>query len=300
MNEKSKSRDISVNNSAKDRSKLVGVLLALCFGGLGLHHSYIGRDKTAMIYAFFVWTGVPAFLGLIEAFFMPARVSNFNHNYEKAKQLNVITVLKYPFFGLASAFILWMIFGLFMGLLGELGIGRQSGGTEFSNPVAEADLYEFSEDQKQIISLFGRLREDKVKVLRDGYFFSDIVTEKDMKILEELKSQNYFEQNFQLQDYFEIRTEPKKRIRELQGWLKSNKDLPKQVRDQTKQRLKNAKVEPAYVIQYLLKGEETEDILLFEVGKRENQSSWKITGISTKNKKISSPTMSRGVNIKNK
>lgn len=80
-------------------SKTVGVILAVFFGFIGLHHSYIGNYKLSFIYAFFSFTGIPAILGIFEAFLMPQRVQD-NEN-----EVSLLYFLAYPIGGVVSAFI---------------------------------------------------------------------------------------------------------------------------------------------------------------------------------------------------
>jgi TM2 domain-containing membrane protein YozV len=61
-----------------ERDELTGVLLAVVLGSLGAHHFYLRRPVLGVLYFLFSWTSIPFFLGLIEAFFMPARVRRFN------------------------------------------------------------------------------------------------------------------------------------------------------------------------------------------------------------------------------
>jgi TM2 domain-containing membrane protein YozV len=60
------------------RDEIVGILLALFLGSFGIHHFYLRRTGLGILYCFFFWTGIPAILGFIECFFMPARVREFN------------------------------------------------------------------------------------------------------------------------------------------------------------------------------------------------------------------------------
>ncbi len=53
------------------RDEVVGVLLAVFLGNFGLHHFYLRRTGLGVLYLLFSWTGIPAILGFIEAFFMP-------------------------------------------------------------------------------------------------------------------------------------------------------------------------------------------------------------------------------------
>jgi len=60
------------------RDEVVGILLALFLGSFGAHHFYLRRTGLGILYLCFFWTGIPAIVGLIECFFMPARVREFN------------------------------------------------------------------------------------------------------------------------------------------------------------------------------------------------------------------------------
>jgi TM2 domain-containing membrane protein YozV len=60
------------------RDEVVGILLALFLGSFGVHHFYLRRTGIGILYVCFFWTGIPALLGLIECFFMPGRVREFN------------------------------------------------------------------------------------------------------------------------------------------------------------------------------------------------------------------------------
>jgi TM2 domain-containing membrane protein YozV len=60
------------------RDELLGVLLALILGSFGAHHFYLRRNGLGALYLLLFWTGIPAVLGLVEAFFMPERVRRYN------------------------------------------------------------------------------------------------------------------------------------------------------------------------------------------------------------------------------
>lgn len=60
------------------RDEVVGILLALFLGVFGIHHFYLRRTGLGILYCAFFWTGITALLGLIECFFMPGRVREFN------------------------------------------------------------------------------------------------------------------------------------------------------------------------------------------------------------------------------
>ncbi len=63
---------------ASRRDEVVGILLALILGSFGAHNFYLRRTGLGVLYCCFFWTGIPAFLGFIECFFMPGRVREFN------------------------------------------------------------------------------------------------------------------------------------------------------------------------------------------------------------------------------
>lgn len=54
------------------------MLLAIFLGNFGVHHSYLRRDWLGLLYLVLFWTGIPSLLCLIEDFFMPGRVREFN------------------------------------------------------------------------------------------------------------------------------------------------------------------------------------------------------------------------------
>jgi len=60
------------------RDEVVGILLALFLGAFGVHHFYLRRTGLGILYLCFFWTGITWILGVIECFFMPARVREFN------------------------------------------------------------------------------------------------------------------------------------------------------------------------------------------------------------------------------
>ena len=47
--------------------RVVAALLAFFLGGLGLHKFYLGQIFQGIIYLLFCWTGIPSFIGIIEA-----------------------------------------------------------------------------------------------------------------------------------------------------------------------------------------------------------------------------------------
>jgi TM2 domain-containing membrane protein YozV len=64
--------------NAVRKDEIVGVVLAVLLGHFGLHRFYLGEYGWGIVYLIFCWTLIPTLLGLIEAFFMPGRVRDFN------------------------------------------------------------------------------------------------------------------------------------------------------------------------------------------------------------------------------
>lgn len=64
--------------SAWQKDEVVGVLLALFLGTFGAHHFYMRRPGLGILYIVFSWTGIPTIVSLIECFFMPERVRQYN------------------------------------------------------------------------------------------------------------------------------------------------------------------------------------------------------------------------------
>ncbi len=60
------------------RDEVIGVLLAIFLGNFGVHQFYIRRNGLGILYLCFFWTGIPAILSFIDAFFMPGRVRRYN------------------------------------------------------------------------------------------------------------------------------------------------------------------------------------------------------------------------------
>lgn len=64
--------------SAWQKDEVVGVLFALFLGTFGVHHFYLRRVGLGVLYCCFFWTGIPTLVAMIEAFFMPGRVREYN------------------------------------------------------------------------------------------------------------------------------------------------------------------------------------------------------------------------------
>jgi TM2 domain-containing membrane protein YozV len=64
--------------SAWQKDEVVGVLLALFLGTFGAHHFYLRRPGLGILYIVFCWTGIPTIVSIVECFFMPGRVRQYN------------------------------------------------------------------------------------------------------------------------------------------------------------------------------------------------------------------------------
>jgi TM2 domain-containing membrane protein YozV len=53
--------------AAAGRNRTTAAILALVFGGLGVHKFYLGQSGLGILYLLFCWTFVPSIVGFIEA-----------------------------------------------------------------------------------------------------------------------------------------------------------------------------------------------------------------------------------------
>lgn len=67
------------------KSRITGFVLTFFLGGFGAHHFYLGRIGLGVLYAIFIWTGIPSIIGIIEMFFIGERVDLYNQ--EKALEI---------------------------------------------------------------------------------------------------------------------------------------------------------------------------------------------------------------------
>ena len=64
--------------NTRGKNPAIGVLFALCLGGFGAHHFYLGRIGLGILYVCFFWTFIPVIVALVECFFIPGRVRAYN------------------------------------------------------------------------------------------------------------------------------------------------------------------------------------------------------------------------------
>lgn len=51
------------------KSRSMAVLLAILFGGIGIHWFYLNQPGWGVLYILFCWTFIPAVVGLVEGFY---------------------------------------------------------------------------------------------------------------------------------------------------------------------------------------------------------------------------------------
>ena len=61
-------------------NKVIYILLALFLGGIGIHKFYAGKNAMGVLYLAFSWTGVPAFLTVIDIIVAVFKPSDRNGN----------------------------------------------------------------------------------------------------------------------------------------------------------------------------------------------------------------------------
>ena len=56
----------AINPAWPIKNKTVAGVLAIIFGGIGIHKFYLGKIGTGILYILFCWTGIPELVGVIE------------------------------------------------------------------------------------------------------------------------------------------------------------------------------------------------------------------------------------------
>ena len=76
----------------RKKSVTVAFLLAFFLGGFGAHKFYFNEIAAGIGYLIFCWTFIPAFIALIELFFLSKKVDDYNYQIaqEILKELVVI------------------------------------------------------------------------------------------------------------------------------------------------------------------------------------------------------------------
>lgn len=84
------------------KDELIGILLAIFLGSFGAHHFYLGRKGLGILYLCFFWCGLPGLIALIECFFIPGRVREYNtllalHLQETISRSNLVEAVASPY-----------------------------------------------------------------------------------------------------------------------------------------------------------------------------------------------------------
>ena len=71
--------------NSRKKNPTTSVLLAILLGGIGAHKFYMNKVGLGIVYLLFCWTGIPAIIGIIEAFTIAGVTAEYNE--QKAKEL---------------------------------------------------------------------------------------------------------------------------------------------------------------------------------------------------------------------
>ncbi len=64
------------------KSKVAAAVLAILFGGIGVHKFYLGRTGAGVLYLLFCWTFIPAVVGFVEGIiYLFMSDDEFNQKY---------------------------------------------------------------------------------------------------------------------------------------------------------------------------------------------------------------------------
>ncbi len=64
------------------KSKIAAGILAILFGGIGIHKFYLGKIGMGILCLLFAWTGIPVFIGVIEGIvYLCSSDENFQRKY---------------------------------------------------------------------------------------------------------------------------------------------------------------------------------------------------------------------------
>ncbi len=69
---------------AQGSDRIIAGILALLFGGLGIHKFYLNDTSMGLIYLCFCWTGIPEIIGFIEGIiYLTSTDEEFQEKYVK-------------------------------------------------------------------------------------------------------------------------------------------------------------------------------------------------------------------------
>ncbi len=73
---------ISSSTSSSGKERITAVILAFLLGGIGGHKFYLGQVLQGLLYLFFCWTFIPAFIAFIEGIiYLTMSDSDFSRKY---------------------------------------------------------------------------------------------------------------------------------------------------------------------------------------------------------------------------
>ena len=75
-----------INPAWPIKSKIAAGILALFFGGIGIHKFYLGKIGMGVVYLLFCWTGIPAIVGFIEGIIY---LCSNDHNFQVKNQVRL-------------------------------------------------------------------------------------------------------------------------------------------------------------------------------------------------------------------
>lgn len=68
-----------IDQSWPIKSKIAAGILALLFGGIGVHKFYLGKIGTGIVYLLFSWTFIPAIIAFVEGIIY---LTSNDHNFQ--------------------------------------------------------------------------------------------------------------------------------------------------------------------------------------------------------------------------
>jgi TM2 domain-containing membrane protein YozV len=72
------------------KDKITAAILAIFFGGIGVHRFYLGQTGLGFLYLLFCWTFIPAFIALIDFIcFLAMSKEDFDQKYNLSHTSNL-------------------------------------------------------------------------------------------------------------------------------------------------------------------------------------------------------------------
>jgi TM2 domain-containing membrane protein YozV len=89
----------------QSKSPSTALVLALLLGGLGAHRFYLRQWGWGFGYLLYCWTFIPAFISLVECFFIRKRTENYNNEVAQQTLQKMNNTFSDPGAGTAAACI---------------------------------------------------------------------------------------------------------------------------------------------------------------------------------------------------